>query len=236
MAAAVDRALEKDPRQRFPSMDAFAAELEACLAELGRGDGAGDATLIVPAAVRRQVQRPRSSRWPLLVAVLALLAIAAIVAAAIVISRRGDNTPAPVPRLTPIHLGGVGSYDPPPGDGEEHSADAPKAVDGNEASYWPTETYNDFAAIGKKGVGLVLSTGSAAARITRVTIQTDTPGFSAQLLTGRSLNRYHVITSTKEIQNGTTFAVKQGSVQAYVVVWITALPAGFAHVNEVRAA
>src|SRR5438105_7907049 len=34
LAAAVDRALEKDPRDRFASMDDFAAELEACLAEL----------------------------------------------------------------------------------------------------------------------------------------------------------------------------------------------------------
>ena len=36
VAAAVDRALEKDPEQRFPTMDAFAAELEACAAELDR--------------------------------------------------------------------------------------------------------------------------------------------------------------------------------------------------------
>src|SRR5262249_19436217 len=39
LAAAVDRALEKDPGARFPSMDAFAAELEACLAQL---DSPGD--------------------------------------------------------------------------------------------------------------------------------------------------------------------------------------------------
>ena len=31
VAAAVDRALAKNPRDRFPTMDAFAAELEACL-------------------------------------------------------------------------------------------------------------------------------------------------------------------------------------------------------------
>src|SRR4051794_24748330 len=43
LAAAIDRALAKEPRQRFASMDAFAAELEACLAELRRGTGAADA-------------------------------------------------------------------------------------------------------------------------------------------------------------------------------------------------
>src|SRR5215217_7348273 len=48
VAAAVDRALEKDPEQRFPTMDAFAAELDACLAELDRGEN-GDATMVIPA-------------------------------------------------------------------------------------------------------------------------------------------------------------------------------------------
>jgi serine/threonine protein kinase len=238
VAAAVDRALEKDPRQRFASMDAFAAELEACLAELRQRSSAvdaGDATLVVPAAARRTEQK-RVSRWPIAVAVLALLALAAIAVAAVAISRRGDDAPTPVPASTPVHLGAIGSYDPPPGDGEEHSSDAPKAVDRNASTYWPTETYRDFAGIGKKGVGLVLSTGGAASRITRVTIQTNTPGFSAQLLTGSTVDKYHVITSTKEIQSGTTFSVKKGAVQAYLVVWVTALPAGFAHVNEVRAA
>src|SRR6185436_16280454 len=43
-AAAVDRALAKDPRARFPSMDAFAAELEACLSELRRGADDPEAT------------------------------------------------------------------------------------------------------------------------------------------------------------------------------------------------
>src|SRR5947209_5612149 len=38
LAAAVDRALAKDPADRFPSMDAFAAELEAVLAQLGSAD------------------------------------------------------------------------------------------------------------------------------------------------------------------------------------------------------
>ena len=37
VAAAVDRALAKNPRDRFPAMDAFAGELEACLAELRAG-------------------------------------------------------------------------------------------------------------------------------------------------------------------------------------------------------
>src|SRR6185437_1831403 len=42
VAAAVDRALEKDATERFPSMEAFGAELGACLAELRGAVDSGD--------------------------------------------------------------------------------------------------------------------------------------------------------------------------------------------------
>src|SRR5918911_1468043 len=62
VARAVDRALEKDPTERFATMDAFAAELQACLAELGSEPDL-DATLIrtepVLRASRRRHFRPR---------------------------------------------------------------------------------------------------------------------------------------------------------------------------------
>ena len=69
-----------------------------------------------------------------------------------------------------------------------------------------------------------------------MTVQTNTPGFSAQLMTGNAQGAYHAVTGVKSIQNGTTFAVRKGSVEALLVVWMTALPANRAHVNEVRAA
>src|ERR671937_704181 len=43
---AIRRAMAKDHRERFESMEEFAAELEACYAELDRGDGG--ATVVVP--------------------------------------------------------------------------------------------------------------------------------------------------------------------------------------------
>src|SRR5919205_1214125 len=52
VARAVDRALEKNPAERFLTMDAFAAELQACLAELGSVPDL-DATLISSAPVVR---------------------------------------------------------------------------------------------------------------------------------------------------------------------------------------
>src|ERR671938_475975 len=53
VAHAVDRPFEKDPAERFPTMDAFAAELQACLAELGPRPDA-DATLVRQAPVLRE--------------------------------------------------------------------------------------------------------------------------------------------------------------------------------------
>src|SRR5207244_624384 len=60
VAAAVDRALEKDPGQRFPTMEAFAAELEACLAALdGPGDVDDGKTILTRRPMVAQPRRPR---------------------------------------------------------------------------------------------------------------------------------------------------------------------------------
>src|SRR5262245_2365383 len=56
VAVAVDRALAKDARERFPSMDAFALELEACLRELRTGAADPEATMVNVPAPRRRVQ------------------------------------------------------------------------------------------------------------------------------------------------------------------------------------
>jgi serine/threonine-protein kinase len=60
LAAAVDRALAKEPGERFGSMDDFVAELSACLAELGP-EADADATMVSRNKTRtRAVMRPPS--------------------------------------------------------------------------------------------------------------------------------------------------------------------------------
>jgi len=238
VAAAVDRALEKDPDRRFASMDAFASELAACLVELrgGTDESSGEVTMIVPpAATARPARRGRRSMLPFVLAALAIAAIGAAVAAALLLRDHGSG-PKPVSVAKAVPLTAVGTYDPPPGDGREHDEFIGRAVDKNAGTYWTTETYTDFASTGKHGVGLVLSPTGTAAQITRVTLQTNTPGFSAQLMTGSVAGTYHPITSVQDIQKSTTFSVRRGAVQRYLVVWVTKLPIGYAHVNEVRAA
>lgn len=51
------------------------------------------------------------------------------------------------------------AFDPPPGDGQEHNGDAPKAIDGDPTTAWTTQNYTS-PAFGnlKQGVGLILQT------------------------------------------------------------------------------
>ena len=236
VAAAVDRALEKDPARRFPSMDAFAAELEACLVSLDAGDDADDSGLTIVAPPKVGGERRGISTWAIAIAVLGAAALVAVVVALVVVhSRRGNGKHTVTPVTHAVPLSGAGTWDPPPGDEHEHNEAVGRAVDHNPATYWLTETYQDFAATGKKGVGLVLDARAAARSITRVTVETDTPGFNAQLLTGTYFGRFHPVTADEQIQNGTTFQVAKGTMRRYLVLWVTSLPIGYAHVNEVRA-
>ena len=228
VAAAVDRALEKDPEQRFPTMDAFAAELEACLAELDGGKDGDDATMVIPALRRRK--RKGVSRLPIGIMLLALLAIAAIVLG--LLALRGSTGPSGSVGA-PISLDGIGAYDPY-GDGGEHDKDAPKVTDRNPSTYWPTETYNSFA---KAGVGVVLDAGSLV-QVSRVTVVTDTPGFTAEI---RATNVFggqtQAVSKKHTVGRRTVFAIDPLGPKQYYVIWITKLPPAldYAHVNEARA-
>jgi serine/threonine-protein kinase len=234
VAEMIDRALEKDPEHRFPTMDAFAAEIEKSLAELDRGED-GAVTMVVPAAQRlqRQKQRKSVSPLPLLIGLLGALAIAAVVIG--LLTFRGGGQDVPVGAA--IAIEGVGAYDPY-GDGTEHDADAPKATDRNVASYWTTEDYNSgLEGVKKAGVGLVLDTTSLV-QLSRITILTDTPGFTAEIrATNIEGTPGQKVSDSRVVGRTTRFAIHQSTPKQFYVVWITKLAPGghFAHVNEVRA-
>jgi eukaryotic-like serine/threonine-protein kinase len=233
VAAAVDRALEKDPEQRFPTMDAFAAELDACLAELDRGE-AGDATMVIPARQRGAKQRKQVSRWPLVIGALALLAVAAIAIGLLALGGNDDNGTV---SLTPVAVTGVTSYDPFASDQNEHSERAGDATDGNPATYWPTEDYRDDTMAGKKGVGVVVDAGTPET-LARITVVTDTPGFSAEIQATNTVGGTPTKVSANQTVGRTTrFTIDDQAPKRYYIVWITKFADGMtvAHVNEVRA-
>jgi serine/threonine-protein kinase len=232
VALAVDRALEKEPAARFQSMDAFADELEACLREL-QGEAAEDDTLVAPVAPRHRPRRavaPRS-RIPFVLVAAGVVLLAAAVAGVLVARDEDGGSPASAGASGRVELSGVGSFDPPPGDGREHDERVAEATDGDAATSWTTERYNDFA---KPGVGLVLD-ATRAVVLTQLTVVTDTPGFTAFIRSGDSPEGTRIVSPSRNVGATTTFPVSSGPAR-YYVVWITNLgPNRAVHVNEVRA-
>jgi serine/threonine-protein kinase len=231
----IQRAMAKDPADRFESMDDFVAELEACLAGLADW-GAEGATMIVPAR-RARARRPRRERrartvaLPLLLAALVVVAIAA----GVFLLARGSDTTDVLPGIgsssKPVQLRGIGAEDPF-GDGE-HDAEAGNATDGNSETYWTTQDYRSFD---KPGVGVVLDAGEPVA-LSKVTVKSDLSDFPATIRASRNSEGGFVAVSRKqEVSAETTFDVDtHGQDYQYYEVWLQLPNGGRAHINEVTA-
>jgi eukaryotic-like serine/threonine-protein kinase len=254
--ASVRKAMAKDPDDRFPTMEAFAAELRACLAEPdGAAVGPADQTLVVPGPRRRPRRRrprhrqrapmERPSIWPLILLLAGLAVLAGIFAA--VFAFTGSPTDfsnalhkAGVGKGSgasggPVRLSGVTGYDPQ-GDGSEHNEAVGRATDGDPVTYWYTEHYGSSSFGGlKNGVGLVLDAGSAK-KLKQLTVKSDTPGFTAMIKSGQSqTGPFTAVSNSQTVGSTTTFSLR-GSAARYYMIWITELPSGgFAHMNEVTA-
>jgi tRNA A-37 threonylcarbamoyl transferase component Bud32 len=243
--AIVQRAMAKDPRDRFESMDELGAAIQECFAG---EDGSTEATMVVappkkPRRSRRaQAARPpaeRPSVWPLLLLLAGLAVLAGVFAAVFAFT---GNSPSKITDVLgvggttskAVRLAGVTAYDPEGDNQEEHNDEAKFATDGNRGTYWKTETY-DGAALNKSGVGVVLSAGSAQ-KVSKITVTTDTPGFTAEIESGSSqTGSFKPVSGAKTVAGTTTFSVKGGPAQ-YYVIWITDLGGNDSvHVNEVTA-
>ena len=243
--AAVRRAMAKEPRDRFRSMDELCSELSACLAELdGNGVSTGAETMVVAPkrrgrsrAARPPAERP--SVWPLIMLLAGLAVLAGILAAVFTFTDStqkirdaiGGSGSKSASGGKTVKLRGVASYDPF-GDQSEHPEDVRLATDGDAATFWTTEHYRSFS---KKGVGLVLDAG-ASRKLSQVTVQSTTPGFSAEIEAGSSPGGPFTPVSDSRTAAGTTVFTLRGNAARYYVVWITDLGGNDAvRVNEVRA-
>jgi hypothetical protein len=215
-------------------MDAFAAEIEATLAELNRGEE-GAVTMVVPAAQRLRPQKHRKSVSPLpvLIGLLGALAIAAVIVGLLTLRGGGGQN---VPVGAAITITGAGAYDPY-GDGTEHDNEAPNATDGKVTTYWATEKYNSgLEGVHKAGVGLVLDATSVV-QLSRITVITDTPGFTAEIrATNIQGTLGQKISESRVVGRTTRFAIDQPAPKRYYMIWITKVAPGVPeHVNEVHA-
>jgi predicted Ser/Thr protein kinase len=230
--AAIRKAMAKDPAERFGSMDELIAALEGSL----RGLGDGEQTIVLPAPARPRRGR-RAARRVVRAVVLSVLALLLVAAAAVGafalvgLFDSGDDGDG-VATGSVVALRAVDAYDPF-GDDGEHDDRAGRATDDDRATYWNTETYQDFEAL-KEGVGLVLDVGERT-RLARLTLTTETPGFSAEIRAGESQDGpfERRVSANREVGTTTTFPISGGAAR-YFVVWITSLE-GAVRINEVAA-
>jgi len=251
LEAAVDRALAKDPGRRFPSMAAFAKELQACLVEV-EGDPAPPPeddlamTLVTrPAPARapaRARRRARSRRRPLVWALLAVAAGVVAFVAVVLLGGAGRHTGGPGggggPSGSVVQLTGVGDYyENLSGSPDTHANSAAAATDGDPTTSWYTQTYlsPQFGGL-MTALGLVLDAGSFVP-LTSLTVHTPTPGFTAEIRAGSSqTGPFSAVSSSQTVEGDSATFTLNGDSAKYYVVWITSLPPdGTAKISEVTA-
>jgi serine/threonine-protein kinase len=240
----VQRAMAKEPRDRFRSMEELCGALNDCLAELDGVTGAQ--TMVVAPQRRRRQSRParppadRPSVWPLIMLLAGLAVLAGILAAVFTFTDSsqkirdviGGKSTAPASGAT-VALKGLTSYDPEGDNQSEHSEDAHLASDGQMNTYWTTERYN--SGLQKSGVGLVLDAGGLK-KLSTLVVRSDSPGFTAQVQAGASSSGgFSPVSDSRAVGERTAFSIR-GKAARYYVVWITDLGTNnVVHVNEVTA-
>jgi serine/threonine-protein kinase len=234
LEAAVQRAMAKRPEDRFQTMADFCRELEANLAE------AQGQTLVTPAPPRkaRAARRPGANPWPIVLALLTLIAIGAVIAY-LLVHRNNGNTGSTAGTGT----GGVptlvatAAYDPwGTGTGGENDARAKYATDNNGATYWETERYYDAPSLNKPGVGLVLD-AKRVVQLQQLGVATSTPGFTAVIRAGDSTTHFPDTVSAPQTVGGRATFTIVGKPHRYYLLWIPRLGPGYntAQINEVKA-
>jgi tRNA A-37 threonylcarbamoyl transferase component Bud32 len=184
LAAVVDRATAKEPKKRYPDMASCLADLEGALeVEVARAGGShGQATTVlgtVPSKRKLLTTRRVSAAGVFLV-------LAATVAALLITALTGKKespSPSPAPAGAPAKITHTASFDPSPGDGQENDDQLSLATDGNPGTGWTTETYQaptTEAAVGKPGVGMVVTTSPPVAART-IRIRSQVGGWSMQV-------------------------------------------------------
>jgi serine/threonine-protein kinase len=232
LEAAVQRAMAKRPEDRFQTMADFCRELEANLAE------AQGQTVVAP-ALPRKGRAPRhqgANPWPIVLALLTLIAIGGVIAYLLVHLNHGNGAGGAgggtggVPTLF-----ATGAYDPY-GTNGENDARAKYATDNNGATYWETEQYYDAPSLNKVGVGLVLD-AKRVVHLRQLGVATSTPGFTAVIRAGESPTNFPDTVSTSQTVEGRGTFTIVGKPHRYYLLWITRLGPSYntAQINEVKA-
>ncbi len=185
VAAVIDKATTKDPRDRYSTVAEMVRDLETTLEveAARRGGTSGEATSVldsVPSSRRRLARRSRVSGLGI---AMAIVGIALIVAALVFGGQELGGDDPGTGGGTEIRLpsGATSEFDPEPGDGEETGTDQ-LAIDGNPTgTSWETEHYAtvDFGGF-KDGVGLAIDAGKTVDART-IEIRSPVSGWDAEI-------------------------------------------------------
>ncbi len=174
LAHVIDRALERNPDDRWPN----AATMRDALApfRVAAPDRTADATMPVAMPPRPRTPTPTAAspiiiddgmgvgaRIAVWILALVLGFGAGYAGYVLVTDSAGTGSTAPPATSDTQRIGitGAAAFDPIGGDGE-HDAVVGRAIDGDRATFWDTESYKQADVGGKPGVGLVLTLASPA--------------------------------------------------------------------------
>jgi serine/threonine-protein kinase len=235
VAAVVDRATTKDPRDRYGTVAEMVRDLEQTLEveAARRGGTSGEATSVLDSVPsnRRRLGRRRRISGPGIALAIVLLALAA---AAVIFASRldlGDNEEPSGGGTTEVRLSNnaVSEFDPE-GDGQETGTEE-QANDGNPTgTAWSSEHYDtpDFGGL-KDGVGLTIDAGEPVAAKS-MTIRALTPGYDAQIYEingspASSLSGWgRPVAAIRDGGDSETVALPGKQAESFLI-WITKAPA-----------
>jgi serine/threonine-protein kinase len=236
LAAALERATAKDPKDRYENMNFFLSDLEGALeVEVARaGRSTGEATTVLDSVPKKRRRLP--SRRSLSIAGVLLFVAAAAAAIAIAALTGGGEEPKSSPQSTSggatIAFQEATDFDPEGGDGE-HPDEVGLAVDGDKNTAWTTETYT--AGLQKDGVGLILDAGETV-KPTQLDLITDGGGWTYEVYGSKEGTPPTELSGwgsplTGELtadERSVTADLNATTENRFFLVWITSLPAGSA--------
>lgn len=227
LESVVMKALEKDPDKRFGSADEMKEALEAVAPRSERSTPLPRATQPVHAGQPSSFRT--ESRWigPVIGLIVGAVILAAIAAALFDEGpggSRGTN-PDAAGGTRAIRVQAVDDFDPE-ADGTEDAGGLGDVIDGNPATAWRTDIYQEPLAFYKSGVGVLLDLGSSR-EVARVEIIA-TAGLDLELLAGETQpageDDLSSVGNASDISGRVVF--EPSTTARYWVVWITDLPGG----------